>query len=157
MQVADPGALVESLADAGAADAVRVAAQHPAAVYARSRIGTARRWYHSLLKFVAFALVPAVPLFRLHQWIAYGGTFGEYYSYGLQAYLLGFAMYWSTFTIYLVLYAAVLRAAAETAVLATVWTAPGRVTTVRRVVEIGTGLLYFSGVPAFLIRLALLS
>ena len=65
------------------------------------------------LKFGVVALVPTLPLFRLHQWIAYGGTFGEYYTYGLQAYVLGFAVFWATFVVDLVLYAAILRAAAE--------------------------------------------
>ena len=104
-----------------------------------------------------FALVPALPAFRLHQVIAYGGTFGEYYTYGLQAYLLGFAAYWWTFTIHLVLYAAVLRTVAEAIVLATAWLAPGRVAGVRTIVEWAYRLLYFGSIPAFLIRMAMLS
>jgi len=128
----------------------------PAAVYGRSRVHP-RRWYRPLLEYVVFALVPAIPLFRLHQWVAYGGTFGEYYTYGLQAYLLGFAAYWWTFTIYLVLYAAVLRAAAEGIVLTTAWIMPARVARVRTVVEWVYLVLYFGSVPAFLIRIAMLS
>ena len=155
LQVSDPIALAEALADAGAPEAVRTVAHHPAALYARSRFGAPRRWYHPLLAFVAFALVPAVPLFRLHQWIAYGGTFGEYYTYGLQAYLLGFVIYWATFAIYLVLYAAVLRAAAEIVVWLTARVAPEGVTRVREIVEKARRILYFGGVPAFLLQVAL--
>jgi apolipoprotein N-acyltransferase len=158
LQVSDPVALIDALAGAGAGgtDALREAARHPAAVYGRSR-ARPRRWYRPLLEYVLFALVPTIPLFRLHQWVAYGGTFGEYYTYGLQAYLLGFAAYWWTFTIYLVLYAAVLRTAAEAIVLAIAWLAPDRVAPARTIVEWGYRLLYFGSVPAFLLRIAMLS
>ena len=147
--------MIEALAECGAAEAVRQAAHHPSALSTHSRPHAAR-WYRPLLEFVVLALVPTVPLFRLHQWITYGGTFGEYYTYGLQAYLLGFAAYWWTFTIYLVLYAAGLRALAEAVVMTTAWTAPARVATVRRIVETLDRILY-STIPLFLIRLALLS
>jgi len=157
LAVTDPIALIDAVADAGAPDVVRAAARHPAAISGRSRRDAALRWRDALLKFVVLALVPAVPLFRLHQWIAYGDTFGEYYTYGLQAYVLGFAMYWSAFIIYLVLYAAVLRVVAEAAVIAAAWAAPARIAGVRRVVERLDRLLYFVGVPAFLLRLAWLS
>ncbi|MEO6029582.1 MAG: hypothetical protein ABIR79_22175 [Candidatus Binatia bacterium] len=157
LAVADPIALIDAVTDAGAPDVVRVAARHPAAVYGRSRRDAALRWRDVLLKFVVLALVPAVPLFRLHQWIAYGDTFGEFYTYGVQAYVLGFAMYWSAFTIYLVLYAAVLRVVAEAVVIAVAWAAPARTAGARRVVEWLDRLLYFAGIPAFLLRLAWLS
>jgi apolipoprotein N-acyltransferase len=157
LQVADPIAFIEALAEAGAPEDARVASGHPAAIYARSKNSAARRWYHPVLKFVVFALVPTLPLFRLHQWIAYGGTFGEYYTYGLTAYLLAFGIYWATATIYLVLYAAGLRAGAETIALAAAYVAPSRQGTVRRVVEIVSRILYYGGVPAFLIRLFLSS
>jgi len=157
LQVPDPIALIEALADAGAPEHVRAASQHPAALYARSRNTTSRRWYHPVLKFLVFALVPALPLFRLHQWVAYGDTFGEYYSYGLKAYLLGFGIYWVGFTIDLVLYAAALRAVAETMVFAAAYVAPSRVAAVRRAVETADRILYYGGVPALLIRLFLSS
>ena len=152
LQVADPVALIEALADAGAPPHVRAASRHPAAIYARSKNRAPQRWYHPVLKFVAFALVPTLPLFRLHQWIAYGGTFGEYYTYGLQAYLLAFAIYWATFTVYLMLYAAGLRAVAETIALTVACVAPSRAVIVRRAVEIADRILYYGGVPVVLIR-----
>jgi apolipoprotein N-acyltransferase len=151
LQVADPVAFIDALADAGAH--VRGASQHPAAVYARSRNSISPRWYHRILKFVVFALVPALPLFRLHQWIAYGGTFGEYYMYGLKPYLLGFAIYWATSGVYLVLYAAALRAVAEPFVWTAAHVAPSRTPRVRRAVEMVNRLLYYGGVPLLLIRL----
>lgn len=152
LRVADPIALGEELADAGAAAAVRELSANRLAIYTRSRNSTAPRWYHLALKFGLFALVPTLPLFRLHQWIAYGGTFGEYYTYGLQAYLLAFAIHWSTFTIYLVLYAAGLRAVVEVAALAGAWLVPARAAGVRRVAELIGRILYYGGVPLFLIR-----
>lgn len=153
VQVTDPVALIEAVARAGAPEAVTGAARHPAALYARSlpRPTTVR----AILKFVILALVPAVPLFRLHQWIAYGGTFGEYYTYGLQPYLLGFAIYWATFVVYLVLWAAVLRAAAEIVMVAIAWATPGRIAPMRAVVEPSLWLLYVGGLATFLIRVAL--
>lgn len=155
LQVADPIALIDALADAGAPEHVRAASRHPAALYTRWKNMVPRRWYHPLLKFVVFALVPTLPLFRLHQWIAYGGTFGEYYTYGLKAYLLGFAIHWITITIYLVLYAAALRAAAETAALTAACATPSRAPRVRQAVEIAHRVLYYAGVPVLLIRLFL--
>ncbi len=155
LQVADPPAVVEALVDGGAPDTVRRAARHPAALYARSR--PRRPWYRALLDFPLFALVATVPAFRLHQWVTYGGTFGEYYTYGLQAYLIGFALYWSAFTIYLVLYAALLRTAVELAMVAMAWVAPASVGTGRRILEGAYAVLYYGGVPAFLLRLAMLA
>lgn len=155
LQVADPVSFIEALVAAGAPGHVGDAARQPAAVYARSRIEVSPRWYHRLLKFVVFALVPAVPLFRLHQWITYGGTFGEYYIYGLKAYLLGFAVYWAAAGVHLVLYAAVLRAIAEPVVWTVAHLAPSRTPRVRRVVEVTNRILYYLGVPLVLIRIFL--
>jgi apolipoprotein N-acyltransferase len=157
LQVADPTAFINALADAGASQLVREASTHPAAVYAQSRSRLSPRWYHRFLKFVVFALVPALPLFRLHQWIAYGGTFGEYYMYGLKAYLLAFAIYWATSSVYLVLYAAALRAVAEPLVWVAAHVAPRRTPRVRRTVEMANRLLYYGGVLLLLIRLYLSS
>jgi len=156
LRVADPVALVDAMVAAGAAPTLRDDLRSPAAVYGRTR-GAPRRWWRLLLQFPVFALVPALPVFRLHQWIAFGGTFGEYYTYGLQAYLLAFAMQWWTFTIHLVLYATVLRTLAELVVLAAAWLAPARTAAARRVVERAYWFLYVAGVPAFLVRLAVLT
>jgi apolipoprotein N-acyltransferase len=157
LQLHDPIGFIEAIAGAGAPEHVRAASRRRAVVYARAKHVQPPRWYHPLLKFVVFALVPTLPLFRLNQWIAYGGTFGEYYTYGLQAYLLGFAIYWATLTIYLVLYAAVLRVVTEAIVLPATWILPSRAAMVRRAVEIGNRILYYGAVLAFLVRLYLQS
>lgn len=155
LQERDPVALAGALADAGASEQVRRVGSEPAAVYAGTR--RERRWYHGLLSFVVFALVPTLPVFRLHQWIAYGGTFGEYYAYGLRPYVIAFAIYWGTAVIYLVLWAALLRALLEPLVVAGAWLAPERAPAVRRAVETVDRVLYYGSVPLFLGRLFLRS
>jgi apolipoprotein N-acyltransferase len=161
LAVADPIALIDAIADAGASEAVRAAACDWSAIYGRSRRGSRAPWQRWIdapfFKFGVVALVPTLPLFRLHQWIAYGGTFGEYYTYGLQAYVLGFAVFWATFVVDLVLYAAILRAAAELAMLAVARVAPERVGKARAIAETTHWILYLGGIAAFLIRLALLA
>lgn len=159
LALAAPSALPEliaALVRGGAPEALSAVLATPAGAYAASRPGGAR-WYAPLVKYLLFALVPTVPLFRLHQWVTYGGTFGEYYIYGGQAYLLGFVAYWWTFAIWLVLWSAVLRASAELAVATTARLAPSHVVRVRRWVETLRAVAYFAGVPLFLLRVALLA
>ncbi|BAV97337.1 apolipoprotein N-acyltransferase [Lysobacter enzymogenes] len=69
---------------------------------------------HGLAKFALFPLLLALVAFRLHQVIAFGGTFGEYYSYGLGAYLSGLLIWWASWSIGLMLFAGVLRIVIET-------------------------------------------
>jgi apolipoprotein N-acyltransferase len=156
LQVADPWALADAMVAAGGPPTLRDDVRTAMATYARTR-GAPRRWWQLLLQYPVLALVPALPVFRLHQWVAFGGTFGEYYTYGLQAYLLAFAVQWWTFTIGFALYAAVLRTLAELVVLAVAWVAPARAAAVRRVVERAYWVLYVAAVPAFLVRLAVLA
>jgi len=154
LQVSDPIAVIEALADAGAPEHVRTAG---AASGSHLRTMEAQRvatMNHPALKFLVFALVPTLPLFRLHQWVAYGATFGEYYTYGLTAYLLAFALLGDV-PIYLVLYAAALRAVAETVAFVVAYLAPSHAATARRTVEIADGILYYGGVPVLLILMFL--
>jgi apolipoprotein N-acyltransferase len=157
LAVDDSDPLTEALVGEGATPALRSARDTPTAAYARTRAVTRRWWSHPLVKYVAFALVPTLPLFRLHQWIAYGGTFGEYHTYGLRAYVVAFLLFWAAFTIYLVLWGAVLRVVAEGVVGAVAWRAPRRAVDARRAVEIASAVLYAGGVAAFLLRVALLA
>jgi apolipoprotein N-acyltransferase len=100
---------------------------------------------------VLFPLVLAIPAFRLHQHIAYGSAFGEYYTFGLRAYLTTFALWWAAWAIGVVLCAAVLRAAIEAGTLTAVLARPGQAIGVRRWLErLGLALLYL-GVPAWLL------
>jgi apolipoprotein N-acyltransferase len=159
LQVANPSVLLEAISGAGGDERSRDAApeRRSADLLRLASGGGVGRWYHPILKFPVFALVPALPLFRLHQWITYGGTFGEYYLYGLQAYVLAFLVYWANATIWLVLYAAGLRAVVAIGVLAVAFTAPSRATMAARVGDVVHRALYFGGVAVFLVRLYLLS
>ncbi len=103
------------------------------------------------LRFVLFPLVPALPAFRLHQHIAFGGTFGEYQSFGLQAYLTTFAIWWAGWAISLALVAAALRVLIEAAALVVLMAAPARAVDGRRALEALGRLVFYIGVPAWLL------
>jgi hypothetical protein len=150
--LADPGRLLEALAERGGVAAARAALTHPTVVWATARHAVGRRrWYHLAAKFPLFALLPTAVLFNAHQHIAHGGTFGEYYLLGLGAYLRTFAVYWTTVTIYLVLWASAWRGVAEAMTLAAAAVAPSRAARVRRLAEWMCRLLYFGGVPVVLV------
>jgi apolipoprotein N-acyltransferase len=105
---------------------------------------------HPLAKFVALPLALAVPAFRLHQHIAYGGAFGEAYTFGVGAWLAAFALWWAAWTIAVVLCAAALRAAIEAGTFAGVLLAPTRAGAAReRLEQLGLAGLYL-GLPAWL-------
>lgn len=135
-----------------ATSTTRTPLQARATLDARARAAAKRnRWDHPLLKFGLFALVPALPAFRLHQVIAYGGTFGEYHTYGLKAYLLGLALWWATWAINLAMFAAVLRALIEASAALTLAFAPARAIGARSALESAGRLLFYIGVPALLL------
>jgi len=160
---ADALGLALALAAAGAArgKGVRKVAPPPpapaglparAALYARVR-GAVRRGRidHPLARFVLFPLVLAVPAFRLHQHIAYGGAFGEYYTFGLPAYLTTFALWWAAWAIGLVLCAAALRAAIEAATVAAVVLRPAKAIVARRSLERLGRIAFYVGLPSWLL------
>jgi apolipoprotein N-acyltransferase len=151
LQLADPSSLLAALERAGVAPA-RAATDHPIVVWARARGAGTRpwHWYHYLLKFVVFGAPPGLILFRLHQWIAYGGTFGQYYMEGVRPYLESLALQWVAVVIYLVLWAAMLRGAAETLCLLVADVAPSLAARVRRLAELGCAIGYYGGVPLIL-------
>ena len=93
----------------------------------------------------------AIPAFRLHQHIAYGSGLGEYYTFGLGAYLTGFALWWAAWAIGVVLCAAALRAAIEAGTLVAVLLRPAQAIDIRRWLErLGLAALYL-GLPAWLL------
>jgi apolipoprotein N-acyltransferase len=147
----DPVSFVRTLGAAGVSDdVVGAAARHPLTVFGSAKRDAWRRVDHPLFKFAAFSLVPTLPLFRLRQFLVYGGTFGEYYQYGLKVYLLGFGLFWLLYAVYLVLYAAALRAVTEAVSFAAAFAIPERAGSVRRVAETVHRILYFLGTPAVL-------
>ncbi len=150
LELADPAALLAALDGAGAKGA-REAAARPLVVYAAARPVRPRRPLLRLLaRYPVFALAPGAVLFNLHQHIAYGGTFGEWYTLGAASYLQTAAVYWATTTAYLAMYASVWRGAAEGLCLATACVVPARAAAVRRIAEAAFRALYYGGVPALL-------
>jgi len=149
--LAHPGGLARALSSATAAPVAIVTAPN-AGRYAQASAALARgRLAHPLLKFGLFPLLLAIPAFRLHQHIAYGGTFGEYYTFGLEAYLTTFALWWAAWAIAVVLCAAGVRALIEAGTLAGVVVAPGCAVAARRALErLGLATLYI-GLPAWLL------
>ncbi|NTX37396.1 hypothetical protein HUA78_23360 [Myxococcus sp. CA033] len=126
------------------------AVTHPLVRYGRARRELWRkRWYHLVLKLVVFPLVPAGIFFRAHQYIAFGGPFGEYQLNGLKAYLLSFGRYYAPVTLSLLLIACFWRGVAELVSLAAARFAPSWTRGVRRGVEWLCRLMYYAGIMAF--------
>jgi apolipoprotein N-acyltransferase len=146
-----PDGLARALSAAAGAPIASVTPLH-AGRYAQASTALARgRLAHPLLKFGLLPLLLAVPAFRLHQHIAYGGAFGEYDTFGLKAYLTTFALWWAAWAIAVVLCAAGVRAVIEAGTLAGVVVAPGRAVAARRELErLGLAALYI-GLPAWLL------
>jgi apolipoprotein N-acyltransferase len=150
--VADLGGLIDALLCAGARPALAEAQSAPPAMLARVRHAVPRwRIDHPLLKFALFALVPAIPAFRLHQQIAFGGAFGEYYTYGLKAYVVAFLIWWASWVIGLVSFAAALRVVVEAGTALSLWLRPARAVGVRATLEAIGRLLFFVGLPVWLL------
>ncbi|HZP39970.1 MAG TPA: hypothetical protein VFD84_00500 [Candidatus Binatia bacterium] len=144
----DPTPLLAALADEGGVQGADAARRDWRAAYARARAaGRPRGAAHALLKFVAFAFLPAAVLFNAHQHIAFGGPLGEYYLVGAGAWLRTLAVYWLTTAIYLVLFAAAWRAPAEAIAIAATRVAPGASARIRGAVEVGCAIAYYAGVP----------
>jgi apolipoprotein N-acyltransferase len=101
------------------------------------------------LKFGLFPLLLAIPAFRLHQVISFGGGLGEYLSYGLGAYLQGFLIWWCSWSLALVLLAVALRLLLE-ALLASMagWRSALHASD-RGIAESLARMIYYGGVPAW--------
>ncbi len=149
---ADPVALLHALADAGAPVLFSGARAAAIAEYAALRVRVRKPWLdHPLLKFLLFPLVPALPAFRLHQYIAFGGAFGEYHTYGLEAYLLGLLIWWAAWSIGLMMLAAVLRIVIEGLTLALLAARARNRASLRAALETGARLVFYVGVPVWLV------
>jgi apolipoprotein N-acyltransferase len=148
---ADPAGLARVLAAAGGAP---VSERRPTLenTYAQVRLAIGYgRLDRPLAKFVLLPLLLAIPAFRLHQHIAYGSAFGEYYSFGLAAYLTTFAIWWAAWAAGTVLCAAALRAAIEAGTLLAILLSRARAVSARRWLErLGRAALYL-GLPAWLL------
>lgn len=149
--LADPWALAAAL-QVGAGSSSDPAPPSRATLLGRARVAVRHaRLDHPLAKFVLLPLALALPAFRLHQHIAFGSSFGEYYSFGLAAYLKAFALWWAAWAMGVVLVAAALRAAIELGTLLVVLVRPTAAIEVRRWLErLGLALVYL-GLPGWLL------
>lgn len=124
--------------------------------YALARAASSPGWLASAwAKFLLLPLLLALPAFHLHQHIAYGSGLGEFYSHGLRAYLIAFALWWAAWTLGVVLFAGLLRLLIEAATgLSLIWR-PAQAAPIRWGLErLALALLYL-GLPAWLALRAL--
>ncbi len=151
LALAQPDALAAAIAAANGSPA-QERKRGVMSTYAQARL-TIRHWRldHPLAKFALFPLALAIPAFHLHQHIAYGSAFGEYYSYGLKAYLTAFCLWWAAWSIGVVLSAALLRAVIEATTLLAALLRPEKTINIRHWLErVGHAALYL-GLPAWLL------
>lgn len=111
-----------------------------------------RRWWidRAWCKFGLFPLLPALIAFRLHQVIAYGGSFGEWLTYGARAWLLGLLLWWAGWVVGLSVFAAGVRVGVEALVGLGALLQPAHAVGLRRLLEGLARALYFLGVPLWL-------
>lgn len=113
------------------------------------RLDVRHRWLdQAFVKFGLFALLLSLPAYRLHQHIAFGGTFGEWQTYGAVAWLSGLLIWWAAWSLGLMLFAAALRIAIEVVALAT--SSAGNAPARRRHLETGARCAFYLGLPAWL-------
>lgn len=149
--VSNPTAFGRALTSANGAP-IRVGTPSRAAMYTKALSVVRRgRLGHPFVKFVLFPFLLAIPAFRLHQHIAFGSGFGEYYMFGLKAYLIAFSLWWAAWTIGVVLSAAALRAAIEAGTLLAVLLRPVQTIEVRRSLEYFTLAVLYLGLPSWLL------
>jgi apolipoprotein N-acyltransferase len=152
---ANPMALQQALADAGSP--ARIDGPPRLARLAQVRAATVQPWLdHALVKFVLFPLLPAAVAFRLHQMIAFGSPLGEAYTYGIKAWLTGALIWWASWSIGLMLFAAALRIVIEMLAFLALLLAPAQALVLRDgLMWLGRAAFYL-GVPAWLgVRLLL--
>ena len=151
LALANPLAFAQALATQGGPRAPERA--HTAMdVYAQARLAL-RRWRldHPAVKFLLLPLALAVPAFILHQHIAYGSAVGEYYTFGLKAYLIAFSLWWAAWSIGVVLCAALLRMAIEAATLLVALLRPRLTFDARYKLERAGHAALYLGLPAWLL------
>jgi apolipoprotein N-acyltransferase len=151
-----PRALLNALSRAGTSFSPGRPGTVSTMALAELRAAEPRRWFdHAWVKFGLFPLPLALVAFRLHQIIAFGGPLGEYYTHGLPAYLTGLLIWWASWSLGMMLFAAALRVAIEALSLPAMLWSNGRAVNARRALEWLGRLLYFVGVPAWLLVLLL--
>jgi apolipoprotein N-acyltransferase len=150
--MADPAALARALAGAGAAVGIAAGGASRSATLASVRAAAGQSWLdRPWVKFLLFPLLPALVAFRLHQVIAFGGAFGEAYTYGIGAWLTGLLAWWASWSLGLMLFAGLLRIVIESLTALVLVRGAAQASAARRALE-GLGrLVYYAGVPAWLL------
>ncbi|MBY0280340.1 hypothetical protein K2Z84_33830 [Candidatus Binatia bacterium] len=146
----DPTPILDALVLRGVAAGASVT-MRPAVVYARVKHALGRMgWRRMLVKYPLFGLAVTAAPFNAHQHIAYGGLLGQYYLEGAWPWARTFLLYWSTITIYLVLYASVWRWPAEVIAWLAAFRGEPRARQTRVVLEWICRVVYYAGVLALL-------
>ncbi|CAM4367777.1 hypothetical protein G4177_29600 [Corallococcus sp. ZKHCc1 1396] len=141
----DPAPLLTAMGALGEAR------DHPLVRYAQARSAKwRRRWYDWLLKYGLVPGVLAAIFFRAHQYISFGGPFGEWQMYGLKAYLLTFVRTWLPVFLALLLFGCFWRALAEALCFGAAWLGPQWARRVRTGAEWTCRALYYVALPVFL-------
>jgi hypothetical protein len=149
LQVPHPAPLLTALGPA--LPSATAAAEHPSVLFGQARHDWRRRfWDKPAFKFGLVPIIPTAIMFRAHQYITFGGPFGEYDMFGLEAYLKTFAGYWIGFTTGLLLFACFWRLLAEALAFPLTWLLPTRAPGVRRAAEWLCRLVYYAGFPALM-------
>lgn len=152
IMLANPAGFIETLRRQGGPASLADGLASRGTAYVRARLASPPGLLdRPLVKFVLFPLIPTLPAFRLHQYITYGGPFGEYQTYGLQAYLTAFTLWWISWAIGLVLFAAVLRTAVEVGTWVLLPASPPWLPRARRGLENLARVFYYIGVPLWLL------
>ncbi|MCU0755541.1 MAG: apolipoprotein N-acyltransferase [Xanthomonadales bacterium] len=130
---------------------IATAASFPGDGFHAARRAAHRQWLdHGAVRFGLFPMLLAIPAFRLHQLIAFGGSFGEYLSFGAAAYAKGFLIWWGAWSLGTMLTAALLRIMIEAVMLAGHAVSPAAMPSWRNLAE-GTGRAAFYGlIPVWL-------
>jgi len=105
---------------------------------------------NAILKFGLFPLLPALAAFHLHQFIAFGGPFGEWLTYGPAAWFGGLAIWWGAWSLGMMLFAAGLRVLIEIMHTAAIAFTPTKSAQIRDALAWFARLAFYVGVPAWL-------
>ncbi len=123
-----------------------------ASVYLRARL--ACRFTRLDLPWIKYLVLPfalAFPAYYLHQHIAYGSGFGEYFAFGAKAYAIGLGLWWSAWVIGVTLCGLLLRVLTEAGTLLTVLLLPACLPDARFWLERGTQVALYLGLPGWLL------
>jgi len=149
LETGDPLPLLDALGQLGA---FATASEHPSTRFAQARALSRPRAWHLVLKYGLFPLVPTVIFFRAHQYIAFGGPFGQWQMLGLASYLRTLVLeYWVGVLTYVLLYAGLWRGLTGSLAFVGGGGAPARARGGRRLAEWPCALAYYVGLPALVL------